>query len=67
MVITFRQFEKLYQKIAKIRVIKTLITITLTLEIMQHLNFKPWRRSHGARKKFLNKKLKNCKCLKKIA
>ena len=45
MIKIFWKFErqiKNYQKIAKIRVFKILITIRLTLETMKQLNIKPW-------------------------
>ena len=49
MKIIFRKFKKFifYQKIALAGVIKILITIPLTLETMQQLIIKPWRRSLG--------------------
>ena len=62
MITIFRQI-KFYQKIAKTRVVKILITIPLTPEIMQQLTIKPARRSlaQGSRK---NQKFKNIQIFK---
>ena len=46
MIIIFRKFElKFIKEIPKTGAIKILITIPLTLETMQQLIIKPWRRS----------------------
>ena len=56
MIIILRKLE-FYQKIVEPRIVKILITIPLTLDTMQQLIIKHWRRDPDAEKKLEVKKL----------